>query len=90
MSTYLWGALIFMSVASVVCIVTALVAAIEDDNRRFGAIMTVISVAGVTIFVCGMFLALHKKSEAREVPDVAQPALIEPFGATRSPPEASA
>ena len=80
MSTYLWGALIFLSIASVVCIVTPLVAAIEDDNRRFGAIMTVISVAGVTLFACGMFLAMHKKSEAREMPDVAAPVQIEPRG----------
>lgn len=90
MSSYLWGAIIFASVASVVCIVTPLIAAIEDDNRRFAAIMTVSSTAMVTLLACSIFLALHKKNEAREAPNVVPQVQIESHSAVQGPPEASA
>lgn len=86
MSTFLWGALIFMSVGSVAAIVIAIIGTIENDNRRFGVIMSVTSIAMVTLAACVIFVLMHKKIEVREALDVVPPVQIEPRGA----PEASA
>ena len=82
MSIYLWTALGIAIVAGVAVIVIALVAQIENDNRRYAVSITIALVALATAIVCSTLIRIHQSSDT---PDVALPVETEPISGGLSP-----
>ncbi len=76
MSIHLWTALGIAIVAGVAVIVIALVAQIENDNRRYAVSLTIALVTFATAIVCSTLIRIHQSNNA---PDVAPPVEIEPI-----------
>ena len=68
MSIHLWTALGIAIVAGVAVIVIALVAQIENDNRRYAVSITIALIAFAAAIVCSTLIRIHQSSDASDVP----------------------